>query len=158
MPLGVPQQLDNLTTQQLANRRTGVNMKKIDQNGFTLIELMIVVIIIAALAAMVAPNLIGRSDEAKGKIAQGDLASLDTALKLYRLEKGSYPTGEQGLDALLASPGPGREPYLDKPALDPWRRKYQYRFPGTHRPAGYDLFSAGVDGKEGTADDIKNWE
>jgi len=126
--------------------------------GFTLIELMIVVIIIAALAAMVAPNLIGRSDEAKAKIAQGDLASLDTALKLYRLDQGSYPTGEQGLDVLLASPGPGREPYLDKPALDPWHRKYQYRCPGTHRPTSYDLFSTGADGKEGTEDDIKNWE
>ncbi len=133
-------------------------MKKQNENGFTLIELMIVVVIIAALAAMVAPNLIGRSDEAKAKIAQGDLASLDTALKLYRLDKGAYPTGEQGLDVLLATPGAGREPYLDKPALDPWRRKYQYRFPGTHRTASYDLFSAGADGKEGSDDDVKNWE
>jgi len=129
-----------------------------NNDGFTLIELMIVVIIIAALAAMVAPNLIGRSDEAKAKIAQGDLASLDTALKLYRLDKGAYPTGEQGLEVLLVAPGAGREPYLEKPALDPWRRKYQYRYPGTHRPSSYDLFSVGADGKEGTEDDIKNWE
>jgi general secretion pathway protein G len=128
------------------------------KNGFTLIELMIVVIIIAALAAMVAPNLIGRSDEAKAKIAQGDFSSLDTALKLYRLDKGAYPTGEQGLDVLLAVPGPGREPYLEKPALDPWRRKYLYRCPGTHRPSSYDLFSVGADGREGTGDDIKNWD
>ena len=126
--------------------------------GFTLIELMIVVIIIAALAAMVAPNLIGRSDEAKAKIAQGDLASLDTALKLYRLDKGAYPTTQQGLEALLMAPGPGREPYLEKPALDPWQRKYLYRCPGTHRTASYDLSSAGRDGKEGSEDDIKNWE
>jgi general secretion pathway protein G len=133
-------------------------MKRQHRNGFTLIELMIVVIIIAALAAMVAPNLIGRSDEAKAKIAQGDLFSLDTALKLYRLDKGAYPTGEQGLEVLQASPGAGREPYLDKPALDPWQRKYQYRCPGVHKPMGYDLFSAGADGKEGTGDDVKNWE
>ena len=126
--------------------------------GFTLIELMIVVIIIAALAAMVAPNLIGRSDEAKAKIAQGDLHSLDIALKLYRLDKGAYPTSEQGLDVLLAVPGPGREPYLDKPALDPWQRKYLYRCPGAHRPSGYDLSSAGRDGKEGSDDDIANWQ
>ncbi len=138
--------------------KEGEIMKKQNRDGFTLIELMIVVIIIAALAAMVAPNLIGRSDEAKAKIAQGDLASLDTALKLYRLDKGTYPAGEQGLDALLVSPGGGREPYLDKPALDPWKRKYQYRYPGTHRPSGYDLFSTGADGKEGTEDDVKNWE
>jgi len=128
------------------------------KTGFTLIELMIVVIIIAALAAMVAPNLIGRSDEAKAKIAQGDLTSLDTVLKLYRLDKGSYPSSEQGLDVLLSAPGPGREPYLEKPALDPWQHKYIYKYPGTHRPASYDLFSAGRDGKEGTEDDIKNWE
>jgi len=127
-------------------------------SGFTLIELMIVVIIIAALAAMVAPNLIGRSDEAKAKIAMGDLASLKTVLNLYRLDKGAYPTSEQGLDALLAVPGPGREPYIDKSPMDPWKRKYLYRCPGTHRPTGYDLFSAGADGKEGTEDDINNWE
>ncbi len=124
--------------------------------GFTLIELMIVVIIIAALAAMVAPSLIGRSDEAKDKIAQGDLASLDTALKLYRLDTGAYPTTEQGLDALLAATGKG--PYLERKPLDPWSRKYQYRCPGAHRPSSYDLFSMGRDGKDGSADDIKNWE
>jgi general secretion pathway protein G len=128
------------------------------RHGFTLIELMIVVIIIAALAAMVAPNLIGRSDEAKAKIAQGDLASLDTVLKLYRLDKGAYPTSEQGLMTLMAAPGPGREPYLEKTPLDPWQRKYLYRCPGAHRPASYDLSSTGRDGKEGTEDDIKNWE
>ena len=131
---------------------------KQSKEGFTLIELMIVVIIIAALAAMVAPNLIGRSDEAKAKIAQGDLASLKTTLNLYRLDKGAYPTSESGLDALLAAPGPGREPYLEKSPTDPWQHKYLYRCPGTHRPSSYDLFSVGADGKEGTEDDIKNWE
>ncbi len=124
--------------------------------GFTLIELMIVVIIIAALAAMVAPSLIGRSDEAKDKIAQGDLASLDTALKLYRLDTGAYPTTEQGIDSLLTTTGKG--PYLERKPLDPWGRKYQYRCPGTHRPSSYDLFSMGRDGKDGTTDDIRNWE
>ena len=131
---------------------------KAREAGFTLIELMIVVIIIAALAAMVAPNLIGRSDEAKAKIAMGDLATLKTVLNLYRLDKGAYPTTEQGLDVLLVAPGSGREPYLEKSALDPWKRKYLYRCPGTHRPTSYDLFSAGADGKEGSEDDITNWE
>ena len=128
----------------------------LNRSGFTLIELMIVVIIIAALAAMVAPNLISRSDEAKAKIAKGDLSSIDLALKLYRLDNSAYPTTEQGLDTLLAAGA--KEPYLEKKPLDPWGRKYQYRCPGMHRPASYDLFSAGRDGKEGTDDDIVNWE
>ena len=130
---------------------------QIPRAGFTLIELMIVVIIIAALAAMVAPNLISRSDEAKAKIAQGDLSSMDLALKLYRLDTGAYPTTEQGLDALLVGTGT-KEPYLEKKPLDPWGRKYQYRSPGAHRPTSYDLFSVGKDGKEGTDDDIVNWQ
>lgn len=132
-----------------------MSMKRTN-GGFTLIELMIVVIIIAALAAMVAPSLIGRSDEAKDKIAQGDLASLDTALKLYRLDTGAYPTTEQGLDTLMSAAGKG--PYLERKPLDPWGRKYLYRCPGVHRAASYDLSSTGRDGKEGTTDDIRNWE
>lgn len=131
--------------------------RKQHPHGFTLIELMIVVIIIAALAAMVAPNLISRSDEAKEKIAKADLASLDTVLKLYRLDKGAYPTTEQGLDSLLVATA-GHEPYLERKAVDPWGRAYVYRCPGVHRPSSYDASSMGRDGKDGTADDITNWQ
>ncbi len=127
-----------------------------NRQGFTLIELMIVVIIIAALAAMVAPNLIGQSDVAKDNIARGDLSHLDTALKLYRLDNGAYPTTDAGVDALLVATK--KEPYLERKPLDPWGRKYQYRCPGVHRTTSYDLFSMGRDGKSGTDDDIKNWE
>lgn len=126
------------------------------RNGFTLIELMIVVIIIAALAAMVAPSLINRSDEAKDNIARGDLSSLETALKLFRLDTGAYPSSEQGLGILLAETGKG--PYLEKKPLDPWKRAYLYKYPGVHRASSFDVFSAGRDGKEGTADDIGNWQ
>ena len=127
------------------------------KQGFTLIELMIVVIIIAALAAMVAPNLISRSDEAKEKIAKADLQSLDTALKLYRLDRGAYPSTDQGLDILMTSSA-GKEPYLERKPLDPWGHPYLYHCPGSHRPNSYDVSSAGRDGKEGTGDDITNWQ
>jgi general secretion pathway protein G len=124
--------------------------------GFTLIELMIVVIIIAALAAMVAPSLINRSDEAKDNIARGDLGSLDTALKLFRLDTGAFPSSEQGLDTLLNATGKG--PYLEKKPLDPWKNPYRYKCPGVHRTGSFDVFSMGRDGKEGTEDDIGNWQ
>lgn len=126
------------------------------REGFTLIELMIVVIIIAALAAMVTPSLINRSEEAKERIVQGDLASLDTALKLYRLDTGAYPTSSQGLETLLLPVGKG--PYLEKKPLDPWRNPYRYKCPGVQRPTSFDVYSVGRDGKEGTDDDIGNWQ
>jgi general secretion pathway protein G len=126
-------------------------------SGFTLIELMIVVIILAALAAMVIPRLVDRSDEAKSKIAAADIRiHIDTALKLYRLDTGDYPAGDQGLDALMAATGKG--PYLERPPLDPWRRPYRYHCPGTHNPRSFDLYSLGKDGRENTDDDINNWQ
>lgn len=131
------------------------------QNAFTLIELLVVVIIIAALAGMVAPRLIGRSDEAKADIARGDMSNVDVALKLFRLDTGRYPSSEEGLQALMASPGSTENwkgPYLEKQAMDPWKQAYQYGYPGTHNSMGYDLFSIGKDAAEGTADDITNWQ
>ncbi|MDP2905904.1 MAG: type II secretion system major pseudopilin GspG [Candidatus Omnitrophota bacterium] len=133
--------------------------------AFTLIELMIVVIIIAALAAMVLPRLSGRSEEAKIAIAQADISSnIAMALKLYDLDNGNYPATEQGLAALLikssSSPVPlnWKGPYLEKKSIDPWKNPYQYKCPGEHNPSTYDLYSLGKDGVEGTADDVKNWE
>jgi general secretion pathway protein G len=128
----------------------------VDKKGFTLIELMIVVIIIAALAAMVTPSLINRSEEAKERIVRGDLSSLDTALKLYRLDTGAYPTSAQGLDILLLPTGKG--PYLEKKPIDPWGGAYRYKCPGAQRVTSFDVFSVGRDGKEGTEDDIGNWQ
>ncbi len=137
------------------------NHEQAGRKGFTLIELMIVVIIIAALAAMVAPRLIDRSDEAKANIARGDLSNLDVSLKLFRLDTGRYPTTDEGLQALMTRPGgvtQWKGPYLERKPLDPWKRTYHYRFPGTRNPGGVDLFSAGSDGQQDTSDDVNNWE
>ena len=130
--------------------------------GFTLIELMLVVIIIGALTAMVMPRLAGRTEQAKNSAAQADItANIATALKLYELDNGRYPAGEDGgLGALFTKPGSASNwngPYLEKKPIDPWGREYQYKSPGTHRTYDYDLFSFGHDGIE-SDDDIKNWE
>lgn len=128
--------------------------------GFTLIELMLVVIIIGTLAAMVMPRLVGRGEQARITAAQSDIsANIATALKLYELDNGSFPSAEEGLNALLNKPASARNwngPYLERKPQDPWGREYQYKSPGTHR-TDYDLYSLGKDGQE-SADDVKNWE
>jgi len=134
------------------------------KSGFTLIELMIVVIIIAALAAMVVPRLAGRSEQAKVAVAKADVNSnIAMALKLFELDNGSFPTTGQGLNALIAQPAMGTSsnwngPYLEKAPIDPWGKAYNYRCPGSHNATGYDLFSLGKDGIAGTNDDVGNWQ
>ncbi|MDD5136191.1 MAG: type II secretion system major pseudopilin GspG [Candidatus Omnitrophica bacterium] len=134
------------------------------RRAFTLIELMIVVIIIAALAAMIVPRLSGRAEQAKIAVAQSDIsANIATALKLYQLDNGNFPTTEQGLAALLEKPSSEpvprgwNSPYLEKQPVDPWGNVYRYKCPGTNNKTGYDLYSIGKDGVEGTDDDITNW-
>lgn len=139
-------------------------MKK-SSAGFTLIELMLVVIIIGTLVAMLVPRFSGRSEAARVSAAKADIqANLATALDLFELDNGFYPTTEQGLEALRSLPAlppvpkNWKGPYLKKKlSLDPWGRAYLYRSPGTHN-ADYDLFSLGADGVESTNDDITNWE
>jgi len=132
------------------------------EKGFTLIELMLVVIIIGALVAMVLPRLAGRSEQARVQAAQADIRSnIATALKLYELDNGTFPRGSDGLNALLSKPGNARNwngPYLEKKPLDPWGKEYKYESPGTNRAHDYDLSSAGNDGQFGTDDDITNWD
>jgi len=133
--------------------------------GFTLIELMIVVVIIVALASMVVPRLSGRTEQAKKAVAKADISSnISMALKLYELDNGNFPTTEQGLNTLVSGPssasasGNWNGPYLETIPLDPWGNAYKYKSPGTVNKATYDLFSAGKDGTEGTDDDITNWK
>jgi len=129
--------------------------------GFTLVELMLVVIIIGILVAMVMPRLAGRSEQARAAAAKADIeANIGSALDLYELDNGLYPTTEQGLGALLAKPADASKwkgPYLKKKPVDPWGNQYLYRSPGT-RNIDYDLFSMGKDGVEGGEDDVTNWE
>jgi len=136
------------------------------KKGFTLIEIMLVVIIIGILVAMLVPNIAGRSEQARKTAARTDIESnLSTALDLYKMDVGQYPTTEQGLSALLteptASPVPAQwnGPYLKKKKIpmDPWGREYVYTSPGTHNADSYDLSSLGPSGVEGT-DNVNNWE
>ena len=130
--------------------------------GFTLIELMLVVIIIGALVAMVMPRLAGRSEQAKGGAAQADItANIATALKLYEMDNGGFPSdSDGGLSALFQKPSSASNwngPYLEKKPIDPWGREYKYKSPGAHRTYDYDLWSVGRDGQE-SADDVVNWQ
>jgi len=136
------------------------------RRGFTLIEIMLVVIIIGILVAMLVPNIAGRSEQARKTAARTDIESnLSTALDLYKMDVGQYPTTEQGLSALItqptASPVPAQwsGPYLKKKKVikDPWGHDYVYVSPGTHNPDSYDLSSLGVSGVEGS-DNVNNWE
>lgn len=133
--------------------------------GFTLIEIMVVMVIIAILGALIGPQILGRVDEARVTKAKADIRTLGTALDLYKMDNFQYPTTDQGLEALVKKPAdpsvrnwkPGG--YVQKLSKDPWGNDYQYLNPGTHG-GPYDLYSLGADGKpggEGYDADIGNW-
>lgn len=132
--------------------------------GFTLIELMVVLVIIGLLAALIVPNVLDRTDDARATAARTDVANLMQALKLYKLDNLRYPTAEQGLQALVqrpsAGPAPGNwRPYLEKLPQDPWGQPYQYINPGVRGEV--DVMSFGADGQsggEGKNADIGSWQ
>ncbi|MFO8112994.1 MAG: type II secretion system major pseudopilin GspG [Desulfosalsimonadaceae bacterium] len=136
-----------------------------NDKGFTLIELMVVIVILSILAVYMAPRLVGRDDQARQLRAKVDIEALETALKLYRLDTGRYPTTQQGMEALVEQPegvANWREGgYLEKKRLlkDPWGNDYVYLSPGTN--GDFDIISYGADGQpggEGVDADIKSWE
>ena len=141
---------------------TGMRLWK-QSKAFTLVEILLVVVIIGALAAMIIPRLAGRGDQAKVKVAKTDIdANIATALKLYELDNGTFPTTQQGLAALRVKPATNpiaqnwNGPYVEKDPLDPWGRAYVYASPGEHR-SDYDLSSKGKD-EASAKDDIANWQ
>lgn len=139
-----------------------------NENGFSFIELMVVVVILGILAGMIVPRYMGRTDDAKVIKAKMDIAAIETSLKMYYLDNGFYPTTEQGLKALVEKPTTEPVPvrwnesgYLDKRRVpkDPWGREYLYLCPGVN--GEYDILSYGADGVpggEGKNQDIKSWE
>lgn len=133
------------------------------EEGFTLLELLVVLGIIALLAALIAPQVIRYLSDARSKTAEAQLKNIESSIELYYLDNGAYPAGESGLMALVEAPAnvPGwRGPYLKKreALVDPWGKPYAYRSPGEH--GKFDLFTFGRDGKEGGTGedkDIVNW-
>lgn len=135
-------------------------MKVVKQTGFTLIEVMVVVVILGILAAVVVPNIMSKPDEARVSKAKQDVRALEAALNAYKLDNYDYPSTEQGLAALVKKPSGTPEakhwngPYVKKVPLDPWHNPYQYMNPGVH--GDIDIFSTGKD-VNSPDDDIGNW-
>lgn len=137
--------------------------KKMRRGGFTIIELLLVMVILAVLAAVVVPKFVGRSEQAKLTAADSDITSIETMLDAYEIDMGGYPQTDDGIEMLVDKPS-GDEgdnwhgPYLDEFPIDPWGNEYVYEYPGRENEYGFDLSSAGPDGQDGNDDDIHNWE
>ncbi|MCG5529282.1 type II secretion system major pseudopilin GspG [Halorhodospira halochloris] len=139
-------------------------MSRRSHSGFTLIEIMVVVVILGILAGIVVPRIMDRPDSARVEAAKQDIRSIESALNLYRLDNNHYPSTDQGLEALVEEPTGSPEPrnwqgYLDRVPTDPWGNEYQYMNPGEH--GDIDIYSLGADGEpggEGVNAEIGNWE
>ena len=153
-----------MTMQIVSRSKSQLSLRRRFARGFTLVEIMVVVVIIGILGALVVPKLMGRTGESRVAAAKVDISTLMQALKLYKLDNQRYPTTEQGLQSLVAKPTTGNVPgnwksYLDKLPEDPWHHPYQYANPGAH--GEIDVFSFGADGQaggEGDDADIGSWQ
>jgi general secretion pathway protein G len=132
------------------------------RSAFTLVEMLLVLVILAVLAAIVIPKFAGRSQQAKVTAAQSQISSIEMALDAFEVDNGFFPAGGAGLNALIDQPSNAtnwKGPYLKKGVpLDPWGNNYVYSYPGKNNPQGYDLMSVGPDGRAGGDDDLTNWD
>lgn len=142
-----------------------MNLKSFtNRQGFTLMEIMLVVVIIGILAAAVMPKLVKQVPFVQNRRATSDIATISNVLDTYYMQNNDYPSTDQGLKALMEKPSSNpvpknwNGPYLKKIPMDPWGIEYKYKCPGEHNPDEYDIWSLGKDGVENTADDIANWE
>lgn len=130
--------------------------------AFTLVEMLLVLVILAVLAAIVIPKFAGRSQQAKEAAAKTEISGFSVALDAFEVDTGFYPQGSAGLNVLVEQPSNAQNwkgPYLSKSIpLDPWGNAYVYNYPGKNNPKGFDLSSPGPDGRAGGDDDITNWD
>ena len=138
-----------------------MRVRQVTQKGFTLIEIMVVVVILGILAAAIVPNIMSRPEQARIEKARHDISSLEAALNIYKLDNYHYPSTDQGLEALVSKPSGSPQPrnyknngYIKKLNKDPWGNPYLYLYPGTH--GELDIYSLGPDGQP-SEDDIGNW-
>ena len=145
-----------------------IRPNKIQQNtiirhrqGFTLVEMLLVLVILGVLAAIVYPKVAGRGEQARITATKSQIAAFKTALNLFEVDNGYYPKGRNGLLDLVQKPRDAvnwKGPYIESLPKDPWQHDFIYEFPGKHNPGSYDIMSLGPDGRAGTDDDIGNWE
>ena len=131
------------------------------KKGFTLVELLLVLVILGILAAIVIPKFSGRTEQAKEQAAVTQISTFKTALDAFEVDNGYYPKGRNGLLDLVQKPRDSvnwHGPYLESIPKDPWGNDYLYEFPGKHNPNSFDIMSMGPDGRSGNEDDIGNWE
>jgi general secretion pathway protein G len=131
------------------------------EKGFSLVELLLVLVILGTLAAIVIPKFAGRTEQARMTAAETQISHFKTVLDAFEVDNGYYPKGSEGLKDLVEEPSEAkawRGPYLEEIPVDPWGNPYTYECPGKHNTKGYDVMSMGPDGRVGGDDDIKNWK